>query len=337
MLTPEEKAVWAPLPPDRSAVPVLLYHGIGAPGDFANAADAQYGVEAYDFAKQMTMIKHAGYQTIGLQTLVDFVRGRPVELPPRPLLLTFDDGRADSWTGSESILKKLHFTAVMFVDVGRVSACDPEYLTWDELRAMEAGGRWTMQLHAGPDGHQYIQYGSSPDETGPYYAYKKPGEDFSQWQDRVRSDIEAGQKELAEQIPGYKPLAFAPPFGAYGQQGTNDERIPPISSPGSRGATRRCSRRTRTRWLIPAHPSLSAGSRSRAQRAAASSTPSCRPASSHATAAAAPAPARERTPRARGLLREHRAHGHRHREVLGAPPGLVGADLLRPARLRRRR
>ena len=76
-------------------------------------------------------------------------------LPPRPLLLTFDDARADSWTGSESILQKLHFTAVMFVDVGRVSACDPEYLTWDELRAMERTSRWNNQLHAGPDGHTY--------------------------------------------------------------------------------------------------------------------------------------------------------------------------------------
>jgi peptidoglycan/xylan/chitin deacetylase (PgdA/CDA1 family) len=226
VLTPEEKAVWAPLPPDRSAVPVLLYHGIGEPGDFANATDAEYGVNAYDFAKQMTMIKHAGYQTIDLQTFLDFVHGKNVTLPPRPLLLTFDDARADSWTGSESILKKLGFTAVMFVDVGRVSTCDPEYLTWDELRAMEHTGRWNNQLHAGPNGHTFIQYGTSTSETGPYYAYKKPGEDFSQWQKRVRSDIEAGQKELADEIPGYEPLAFALPFGAYGQQGTNDERIP---------------------------------------------------------------------------------------------------------------
>ena len=265
-------------------MPVLLYHGIGAPSDFSNAADAQYGVNASDFAKQMTMIKHAGYQTIDLQTFVDFVRGRRVELPPRPLLLTFDDGRADSWTGSESILKKLSFSAVMFLDEGRISACDPEYLTWDELRAMEESGRWTMQLHAGPNGHHYIQYGSSPEQTGPYYAYKKPGEDFSQWQDRVRSDVETGQKELDDQIPGYEPLAFALPFGAYGQQGTNDERIPPISSPGSRDATRWCSRRMRTRWLIQAHPSRSAASRSRARRPAANSTPNCRPASSHAAA-----------------------------------------------------
>ena len=46
------------------------------------------------------MIQHAGYQTIDLQTFVDFVQGKPVDLPPRPLLLTFDDARADSWTGA---------------------------------------------------------------------------------------------------------------------------------------------------------------------------------------------------------------------------------------------
>ena len=52
----EEKQVWAPLPPDRSAIPVLLYHGIGPESDFSNAADASYGVGTEDFAKQMTMI-----------------------------------------------------------------------------------------------------------------------------------------------------------------------------------------------------------------------------------------------------------------------------------------
>ena len=30
VLTAEEKQVWAPLPPDRSSVPVLLYHAIGS-------------------------------------------------------------------------------------------------------------------------------------------------------------------------------------------------------------------------------------------------------------------------------------------------------------------
>ena len=223
-LTSAEKEVWAELPPDRSAIPVLVYHGIGPEGDFSNAADASYGVDAEDFATQMAEIRHAGYQTVHLQTFLDFVSGEPVDLPPRPLLLTFDDGRADSWTGADSILRELHFNAVMFVDVGRVG--HPEYLTWQELRTTQDSGRWQLQLHSGEEGHTMIRYGPDPDDTGPYYAYEARGEDLKAWRERVRSDIERGQKTLAEQIPAYRPLAFAPPYGNYGQDGTNDERIP---------------------------------------------------------------------------------------------------------------
>src|SRR5512132_1362697 len=127
-LTSDEKRVWAKLPPDRSAIPVLLYHGIGPESDFSNSADASYGVAAEDFAKQMTMIEHAGYETVDLQTFIDFTHDKPVDLPARPLLLTFDDARAVSWTGADGVLDKLGLDAVMFVDVGRVDRGDPEYL-----------------------------------------------------------------------------------------------------------------------------------------------------------------------------------------------------------------
>jgi biofilm PGA synthesis lipoprotein PgaB len=224
-LTSEEKAAWAPLPPDRSAIPVLLYHGIGPKGDFSNAADADYGVDREDFAKQMTMLRHSGYRTVDLQAFVDFVHGKNVDLPPRPLLLTFDDARADSWTGADDVLRELHFSAVMFVDVGRVDAGDREYMTWQELGTAEESGRWDLQLHSG-NGHVQLKYGAGKDDYGPYYAYKKEGEDVAGWRDRVRSDITWGQRTLAGHDRSYEPLAFAPPYGSYGQDGTNDPRIP---------------------------------------------------------------------------------------------------------------
>jgi peptidoglycan/xylan/chitin deacetylase (PgdA/CDA1 family) len=224
-LTTDERRAWAPLPPDRSAIPVLLYHGIGPESAFSNADDAFYGIDFDDFAKQLTMVAHAGYQTIDLQTFNDFVQDKPVELPPRPLLLTFDDARADSWTGADGILRELDFTAVMFVDVGRVAAGDPEYLTWRELQKVHAGGRWELQLHSGK-GHTQIQYGPSDDDYGPFYAFEQQGEGFAGWQKRVRSDISWGQQTLSSHLPSYDPLAFAPPYGNYGQDGTNDPRIP---------------------------------------------------------------------------------------------------------------
>jgi hypothetical protein len=224
-LTSDEKQVWKKLPPDRSAIPVLLYHGIGPESDFSDAADASYGVGTEDFAKQMTMIQHAGYETIDLQTFIDFVQNKPVDLPPRPLLLTFDDARADSWTGADGILGKLHFNAVMFVDVGRVDGGDPEYVTWQELATVQDSGRWQLQLHSGK-GHTQIHYGPGSDDYGPFYAYEEQGEDFDGWRDRVHSDIAWGQKTLADHASSYQPLAFAPPYGSYGQDGTNDARIP---------------------------------------------------------------------------------------------------------------
>jgi peptidoglycan/xylan/chitin deacetylase (PgdA/CDA1 family) len=224
-LTAEDRALWTPAPPDRSKVPVLLYHGIAPAGAFANEDDAGYGLDPEDFAKQMTLLDHAGYQTITLDELLRFVAGEQVDLPPRPLLLTFDDARADSWTSGDGILEKLGFNAVMFVDVGRVEDGDPEYLTWAELETVARSGRWDLQLHSGR-GHQQIKYGPGPDDFGPFYAYRESGESIEGWRDRVFSDLTWGRERLAAEISGYRPLGFAPPYGNYGQDGTNDERIP---------------------------------------------------------------------------------------------------------------
>ena len=74
--------------------------------------------------------------------------------------------------------------------------------------------------------HQQIQYGPGDDDYGPYYAYEKQDEAFGAWQKRARSDIEWGDKTLSDHIAAYRPLAFAPPYGSYGQDGTNDPHIP---------------------------------------------------------------------------------------------------------------
>jgi hypothetical protein len=39
-------------------------------------------------------------------------------------------------------------------------------------------------------------------------------------------DITWGEEQLSFRVQGYRPLAFAPPYGNYGQAGTNDRRIP---------------------------------------------------------------------------------------------------------------
>ena len=61
---------------------------------------------------------------------------------------------------------------------------------------------------------------------GPFYAYRGSEEILGGWRERVFSDITWGEQQLAFRVRGYRPLAFAPPYGNYGQAGTNDRRIP---------------------------------------------------------------------------------------------------------------
>ena len=141
------------------------------------------------------------------------------------MLLTFDGGRLETWTETDAILRERHFTAVLFVDVGRVEEGDPDYLTWDELARLQSSGRWEVQLQSGT-GNQRIRYGPAPGDVGPFYAYRGTEEVLGGWRERVFSDVTYGEEQLAAHVPGYRPLAFAPPHGNYGQAGTNDRRIP---------------------------------------------------------------------------------------------------------------
>jgi peptidoglycan/xylan/chitin deacetylase (PgdA/CDA1 family) len=210
VLTADDRELWAPGPPDRSVVPVLLY---------------SLGIDPQAFARQMVLLDHAGFETITLDQFVRFLRREEVTLPPRPLLLTFDDGRVSSWTGSDGILRKLGFNATLFVDAGRVAAKNPEYLTWKELNALQRSGRWDVQLQSG-SGHRLIRYGPAVEDVGPFYAYRGSEERIDGWRERVFSDITWGERQLSFRVRGYRPVAFAPPYGNYGQAGTNDRRIP---------------------------------------------------------------------------------------------------------------
>jgi peptidoglycan/xylan/chitin deacetylase (PgdA/CDA1 family) len=226
-LTAEDKAVWRTPRPTPGRIPVLLYHGIAERSEFANQADAYYAVEPADFAKQMALLHHAGYRAITLEEFRAFHDGHAVELPAHPILITFDDGRADAPRNADPVLERYGWSATMFVDVGAIDAHAPEYSTWEELAGMQRSGRWSIQLHAGR-GHHNIRYGESEREVGPFYAYKDAlnGETLDDWHERVVEDLEWGERQLRRHVPGYRPLAFAPPFGAYGQLDTNDRNIP---------------------------------------------------------------------------------------------------------------
>jgi peptidoglycan/xylan/chitin deacetylase (PgdA/CDA1 family) len=208
-LSAADRAAWPPGPALRDAVPVLVYRDFGARA----------------FERQMRLFAHAGFRTITLDSLARFVAGEAVELPARPIVLTFDGGRHDTQAKADPILQELGFGAVLFVDVGPIEERDPDHLTWAELDRLQAGHRWDVQLQSGT-GNRRIRYGPAAGQVGPFYAYRGTEEVLGGWRERVFSDVTYGEDQLVAHVSGYRPLAIAPPFGNYGQAGTNDRRIP---------------------------------------------------------------------------------------------------------------
>jgi hypothetical protein len=111
-LTAEDRAVWRAPATDPGRIPVLLYHGIAERSAFAGQADEFYAVRPAEFAKQMALLDHAGYTAITLEQFRDFHAGRPVDLPAHPILITFDDGRADAWLHADPVLARHGWSAV---------------------------------------------------------------------------------------------------------------------------------------------------------------------------------------------------------------------------------
>lgn len=219
----EARDRWPSFLPARDAVPVLAYHGITTAG---GGLDITQGA----FAEQLEMLDRAGFETITPHQFVRFRRGDTAGLPERPILLTVDDSRLDSFRGADAVLERHGYRATMFVLTGPADAEHPFHLHWDELRAMQASGRWDLQEHAAA-GHRRIPIDAAG-RQGPFFAnlaYRDGRlESLRDFRRRVRDDLDTARSRLIDEIPGYRPDTFAVPFGDFGQNEHNDRRIAPL-------------------------------------------------------------------------------------------------------------
>jgi peptidoglycan/xylan/chitin deacetylase (PgdA/CDA1 family) len=118
----------------HNGIPVLLYHHVSED----NSDLPRLTVAPAEFERQMSMLKKAGFQTISPEMLVSYMRQEAVKLPPKPILITFDDGYEDNYHSAFPILKQYGFTAVVFM-VG-VNIDQDKRLSSQQIREMSAYG-----------------------------------------------------------------------------------------------------------------------------------------------------------------------------------------------------
>lgn len=197
-------------------VPVLLYHGI------LKDRNDGFSIAAQKFEEQMINLKQNGYNTISMADYTKFINGQ-LQLPAKSILITFDDGRKDSFYRADPILKGLGFRAVMFAASG-YSLVDGSnyYLDQSEILKMHRSGRWDIQAHADKAGTGQIivdTFGQKGNFYGNYKYLPQLGrlENIEEYRQRVNLELSTVKQRFEKTIPGLNITSMSFPFGDFGQ------------------------------------------------------------------------------------------------------------------------
>ncbi|MBR0103651.1 MAG: polysaccharide deacetylase family protein, partial [Selenomonadaceae bacterium] len=97
-----------------------------------------------DFEAQLKYLTDNGYHVIAPDDLLDaWETGKP--LPDKPIVLTFDDGHEDIYKNVFPLLQKYNMRATVFIVTDHIGMKD--YLSWDVVRALQAGGYMDFESH----------------------------------------------------------------------------------------------------------------------------------------------------------------------------------------------
>ena len=194
-------------------VPVLMWHNLAeeSSGDMTISVDT--------FRAQIEALHEAGFKTVSLQQLYDYVHFG-TELPEKPIVLTFDDGYFSNYEYAFPILQEYDMQATIFaigVSVGKDTYKDTDHAMTphfgaDEAREMVDSGLISVQshtfdMHQWPpfeDGHAQVRETLLPFD----------GEADADYEAAVEADF-AESRELLESITGQPVNALAFPEGAY--------------------------------------------------------------------------------------------------------------------------
>ncbi len=137
----------APVAAGEQFIPILMYHY--TPGDFD---------------QQLSYLQQAGYTAVDLGQVATALSGTG-SLPPKPVVITFDDGFADQLAAFEALKRHGMKATYYVINGGPLSqwcigsgrrhrdsmqpplGCGDAYLTWDQVRELDRSGLITIGGH----------------------------------------------------------------------------------------------------------------------------------------------------------------------------------------------
>jgi peptidoglycan/xylan/chitin deacetylase (PgdA/CDA1 family) len=132
--TPE----WIWNEPGEVIVPILIYHHIAE-----KVPTSRYFISPDIFDSQMRALQRWGYTSIPLSLLVEALT-EGAFLPPRPVVITFDDGYREVYTYAYPIMQRYGFTGTVYVIAGSIGV--GKYMNARQLRQLARAG-WEIGSH----------------------------------------------------------------------------------------------------------------------------------------------------------------------------------------------
>ncbi|MCC3767095.1 polysaccharide deacetylase family protein [Streptomyces sp. UNOC14_S4] len=174
--------------PDR--VPILMYHAVAD-----SPARATYGlsVSPASFAGQMRLLAERGFSPMTAEQLAGAWRTSST-LPPKPVLITFDDGYEGVHRHALPALAEHGFSATLFASTGWLRGAHETggaldlMLTWEQVRELADAG-----MEIGGHSHTHPQLDQLTDQ-------------------QLWFEVQRCREILAGEL-GRPPVSFAYPYG----------------------------------------------------------------------------------------------------------------------------
>jgi len=190
---------------NRDQVPILVYHRVHPDDDAPPIVAGEYcgHVLLSNFVRQMRYLDKHGFSVITYRELYDWLQDK-ASLPPRPVLIDFDDNRGVVYDYAAPVLAEYGWPATCFVITALADGKLPEIphegwysaMNWQQLAQLcEAG--WTIGAHT--QTHANLR---KLDEAG--------------YQDRIEAELRGCCEDIEREL-GCTPFCFAYPQGQWNE------------------------------------------------------------------------------------------------------------------------
>ncbi len=179
--------------PATSNAVILMYHNV------ATNTPPSTSVTPERFKQHIEYLSENGFTIWPLfKTLVHLATGKAI--PPKTVVLTFDDAYKSVYTEAFPVLKTKGWPFTVFVSTQYIAEGYRHYMSWQQLREIQRFG--------GEVGNHSL--------THPHMIRHRNGETKTQWRERIINEIEQSQLILQQNVD--HPLrAVAYPYGEYSE------------------------------------------------------------------------------------------------------------------------